>query len=247
MKKIILSLLSLVFFIGATSCTIRINGNEKLKPSKTQVTKKYHVNEFQQIESNVPANIVFIQSNTNKVEAEGPENHIAHLVISTKDNALTIKLSDPKIRFRNSKNNPLIIRVSAPVLSALTQKGIGDIHLKGNIQSEVLTLSNKGVGDIKSDNLTCQELIVDIKGVGDIILHGETQKAQYYSKGVGDIMAKDMKAKEAKAELSGVGDIACFADERITAISKGVGDINIFGNPQEKELSKKGVGSIKEQ
>lgn len=247
MKKIILPLLSLVLFIGATSCTIRINGNEELKPSKTQVTKKYHVNEFQQIESNVPANIVFTQSGINKVEAEGPENYIAHLVISTKDNALTIKLSDPKIRFRSSKNNPLTIRVSAPTLSALTQKGVGDIHLKGNIQSDNLTLSNKGVGDIKSDHLTCQALIVDIKGVGDIILHGETQRAEYHSKGVGDIEAKDMRAKDAKAELSGVGDIACFADERITAISQGVGDINIFGNPQEKALSKKGVGSIKVQ
>ena len=247
MKRMTLSLLSLVFLIGTTSCSIRFNGNEELKPSATQVTKKYHVNNFQQIESNVPAQIIFTQSDICRVEAEGPENYVAHLVISTKDNQLSIKLDDPRIRFRNLKSNAVVLTISAPTLLTLSHKGVGDIHLKGDIQVGNLGISNKGVGDIRTDNLTCNQLSVSNGGVGDITLKGQAQEVEYYSKGVGDIHAEEMKAKKTKAELNGVGDISCHASQSITATSKGVGDIDIYGHPETKNLSKKGVGSIKEQ
>lgn len=247
MKRIILPLLSFVLLIGTTCCSIRIDGDEGLEPSNTQVTKKYHVSDFKQIESNVPAQITFTQSDIYRVEAQGPENYVGHLVVSTKDNLLSIKLDNPNIRFRSLKSHAVILTISAPSLLTLSHKGVGDIHLKGDIQVGNLGISNKGVGDIYTDNLTCNQLSTSNGGVGDITLKGQAQTAEYHSKGVGNIHAENMIAKEVTIELKGVGNISCFASKNITATSKGVGNINVYGNPETKELNKIGVGSINER
>lgn len=246
MKKNLFYICATTIFLLFTNCAVNIG--KELQPSKNQITKKYHVNPFAKIESEVFADIIFTQSEVCKVEAQGPENYISHIVISTKDNALTIRMDDPQIRFRNTNNkNKVQIFVTAPMPTEFTQKGVGDIILKGDIRLKELSINNNGVGDIQADNLICEDLTIHSKGVGDTTLKGETNTASYFSKGVGDLKMQDMKAREVKVTLVGVGDISCYASQKITATSKGVGDINFYGNPKEKQLSKTGVGSIKER
>lgn len=245
MKKTTCYLFSLLLTFMVSSCQLSLHKEEW--PSKEQVTKKYHVSPFDKIENHAAANIVFTQGNVCKVEAQGPENYIGHLVVSTKDNKLTIKLDNPKINFRSLKKNGVTFTVSAPTLTQVVQKGVGNITLKDSIQANNLNITNSGVGNISSDDLMCNQLTVSINGVGEINLNGSANSATYVSTGVGNLDVQNLKAQNVKATLSGVGSISCYASERISAHSKGVGNIEFYGNPQEKELNKRGIGSIKER
>lgn len=247
MKKALSYLFSLAILITTTSCVFKFNNYQDLKPSQTRITKKYQVSPFESIETNIAANIIFNQENTCKVEAQGPDNYIEHIRISTKDNKLTIKLDSETIRFRNTKKNGVTLIISAPMISVLIQKGVGNIHLKDNIQFKDFSITSNGVGEIHADNLECHSLEIYSNGVGDITLQGQASIAKYYSKGVGDLNVENMKTTEVEAILSGVGDISCHASQRINARSNGVGNIKFYGNPQEKNLTKKGVGSITEK
>lgn len=245
MKKSIFLFSLIALAVAMTNC--KLNLHRDLSPSKEWVTKKYSVTPFKSIESNVPVSIVFTQADIHKVEAQGPENYVGHLVISTKDSTLSLKMDDPKINFRSLKKNGITLSVSAPTLSRVVHKGIGVIHLKGGISLADLDIFSNGVGDIRSDSLRCNRLTVLTNGVGDITMKGEAAFARYTSNGVGNMHVERMIAREVEATLEGVGSISCFAGQRVTATSKGVGNIDIYGNPESKELNKRGIGSIRER
>lgn len=247
MKRLLTSLFGLILFIVLTGCSININAHQELNPSKTRVTKKYQVSDFASIESNVPAYIVFTQSPVCKVEAEGPENYIEHLRISTKDNKLTLRIEPENVRFRSSRKAKVTIQVSAPMLEDIIHEGVGNILLKDIVQVKDLNIDCSSVGNIQADSLICNRLEITTNGVGNIQLCGMANTARYQSDGVGSIRAKDLKAEEVEVSMNGVGNISCYASKRLTANSSGVGSIDYYGHPEEKDLNKSGIGSINEK
>ena len=209
-------------------------------PSKNKMTKKYSVPAFNKIENQASAHIIFTQDNTIKVEADGPDNYIPHLVIMVKDSTLSINLD--KNKFKNSKIN---LSITCPDLRYIKQQGIGSIYLKDSMKLTELSIRAEGVGSIEADALTARSISVSQEGVGSINLKGQTKHATYYLEGVGSLKAKDMIASDVIVEQNGVGSISCYASGTISISAQGVGSVNYYGNPQVTKLNKSGIGSVK--
>lgn len=229
--------------LAITMTTSCINFSSAPKPSKNIITKKYSITPFDKIENKAPAQIVFTQGSAMRVEAEGPENYISHLIISIKDSTLSI--STDKDKFKNLKSSKIKISITAPYLHSIKQRGIGSIHLKDSVKVTDLSISAEGVGSIEADALTARSIQVSQEGVGSISLKGQADKARYYLEGVGSLKAKDMIVSDAVVEQNGVGSVSCYASGTIYIEAQGVGSVNYYGNPQVTGLKKSGIGSVK--
>lgn len=218
--------------------------SDAITPSKNYITRNYKVKEFARINAATVGDIYYTQSTDRKttVQIYGPDNFIELFKVGVKDSTLTLTM-EKQNRIRNIKK--MKITISSPTLNGIYFKGVGDVNIDNGLKTTKLEVESKGVGNINIQGLACEDLTVRSMGVGDVKLEGTARIANLYSKGVGDIEAKELEAKQVDATSQGVGNISCYATDSISASAKGVGSIKYKGSPAVKELSAKGIGSIK--
>lgn len=240
MKTKAIYLFSLLLAVTTMTGCIHFSSGPKASPNK--MTKKYSVTPFNKIENRTPANIVFTQEDAAKVEAEGPDNYIPHLLVTVKDSTLSISMD--KDKFKNVKSSKINISIASRDLCDIRQRGVGSIRLKDSVKVTDLSISAEGVGSIEADALTARSVNVSQEGVGSIQLKGQAARATYYLEGVGSLKAKDMIASDVTVEQNGVGSVSCYASGTIKISAQGVGSVTYYGNPQVTGLQKSGIGSI---
>ena len=233
--------LATITALFTSACSIHTK--DSIIASKNYISKNVKVESFSGLKSEIVGNITYTQSPTSSVEIYGPDNIVALINVEVNHNTLVITMKDKK---KIRKAEKLKIMVSSPSLSQITSKGVGDITLEGNINSETLDITQEGVGDIVANSLNYKNIKVVSKGVGDVKLGGTSNNTEYNLYGVGDINAYNLKSDYVKAHLKGVGNLHCYAIQSIDAESKGVGNIKFKGKPGARNLSKKGVGKIRE-
>lgn len=238
---IVIGLLSATFLSSAQSCRTFSDQTTQEAPSKEKTKKSYYVAPFEAIEVNGVANVSFSQSDKVKVEAIGPENFLPFVVIESHDGVLQVNTR----RIGNKRaGNGLEIRISAPVLTRISNHGVGNFRTTSPLKTSSLAIDNNGVGDVQLKNIACERLTVNNAGVGSLTISGKAKTAEYKSKGVGDVNAKELKAEDVELQHNGVGDLTCHATETIRIESRGVGDVVYYGNPRVLSQSKRGIGSL---
>lgn len=234
-------LLTIVLLVGLfSSCNVV---GDTIKPSKNLITRDYKVKEFNQIEAETVGDISYTQATDGKttVQIYGPENFVNLVQVAVKNGTLLLTME----KYNQVKNGKLQITISSPDLNRINFRGVGNINIEAPFQTAKLDIESKGVGDVKINDLTCDNLTVSSMGVGDVELKGKAQSAILSSKGVGDINAEELETGRIEASSKGVGDISCHATESLKASVKGVGSIRYKGNPTEKSFEKGGIGTIK--
>ena len=210
------------------------------------VIARMELAKFSTIYSDVVANITIEQGNEYLIEARGPE-HIIRLIEPevSKGGTLTIKSTK---EYKVKRDNGVTIRIVTPTIDHIYNDGVGNMHVKGAIKTQMMTVTNEGVGNVTIDNLQCEILQVINEGVGNINLAGEaTKRAVFKSEGVGSINAFDLITPDLIAELNGVGGIECYATERFTCEANGVGSIYYMGNPKQTNISNSGIGKVRKK
>ena len=211
---------------------------------KEAITKKYSLNPFTSVKSNILGKLEIKKGENCKVEATGSFETVELLYITSEDGVLNISIKKDKLSTKNLRNTKLTVTITAPTLSEVTNQGVSNLVFEGAFYSEGLVLESKGVGNIHADSLMTKELTIVSEGVGNIKVKGSSEIASYHSKGVGSIDAKGVKAKSVIVEQKGVGSISCYAAEELKVDSKGIGSVTYYGSPSKKDINKKGIGSI---
>lgn len=237
----ILTVLFLTSFL-LNSCMLA--GDDIITPSKNYITRNYKVTGFTRIDAATVGDIDYTQSTDGKttVQIYGPDNIVELFTVGVEDSTLLLTM-DKQNRVKNIKK--MKITISSPNLDGIYFKGVGDVNIENGLKTTDLEVESKGVGNVKIKGLMCEKITVHSMGVGDVKLEGTARAANLHSKGVGDIEAKELEAKEVEATAKGVGNISCYATESISATAKGVGSIKYKGSPAVKEISAKGIGSVK--
>lgn len=102
-----------------------------------------------------------------------------------------------------------------------------------------------GSGSFSCTNIQADFLRLNLAGAGDINIHGKAKSIDVNLSGSGKINLKKLISDTAQLKLSGSGKIKSHVVKSVTAKVTGVGDIEIYGNPDEKISSITGVGKIK--
>jgi len=152
------------------------------------------------------------------VEISGEPELLGKVITKVKNGVLVIE-TKPKL----PNNTHLRATVTAPDLTSLVLSGVGDLRASG----------------IANDSLT-----LDLSGVGSLKVSGSTGSLRVRASGTGDVSAKDLAAKSSTVVATGVGDTKLQATQSIDATLNGVGDITVYGHPQQIKKSRTGVGDI---
>jgi hypothetical protein len=115
------------------------------------------------------------------------------------------------------------VTVDMPTIGRLTQNGVSDVEVSGFF------------------GLASMEVISN--GVGDLTLHGSTDRLSITQHGVGRVNASGMQADTCQVGLSGVGNMEVRVSDRLFGYLSGVGSIHYHGEPVV-EVNDTGVGNV---
>lgn len=196
----------------------------------------------------------FMQNPTHTVHAGGPQKVIDRAVVRVKDNVLEIGFLPGT---SEKQTGQLRVTITAPALHEVSVSGKGDVHVRGTMQVQDLSVTLTQEGEFSADGLAVHTLDihaadqseVDINrldahsvvaaadGKADIDLAGLALTAQLVNHGAGEIDAADLRVQRGKASLTGKGDIKISAYEMLEASVFGKGKIKYKGAPIQMQRS----------
>lgn len=251
-------LVGLVCVIAALTVipNIKINSNQqRVKGEGSVVTRTIEVGDFSEIKlggnieiSKALLNTANRSADFNYELSEGApslqitvdENILPLLDISVDGNTLTVNSKDRKVKLLPSQ---FVINATSRDLTKVSISGCMNFNAEKPLQLKKLSTSVSGVGDIKMNDLSCEDLSCHVSGVGNIKLAGKADKGDFGVSGVGHIYCYDCVVKDLSCDVSGVGGAQVNASDKLKARVSGVGSIKYKG-AASVDSKKSGVGSI---
>lgn len=157
----------------------------------------------------------------------GADNVIPYVEMHVVDGTLHIRYSENVTIVGDDDTK---VFVALPQLAAVTVKGDAEVDVHGT-SAPIMNLLVEGSGEIDVENMAVSEVQAEVNGSGNISLQGVAQAGTYRVSGSGDIDANELSIVQLTAEVSGTGSIECYVTERLTATTKGMGEIEYQGPP----------------
>lgn len=217
-----------------------------IKASKNYVTKQIKIDKFEKITVAGSMDVIYKQkAGSPDLEVYTSDNIVDLLDIQVKGSTLQIGFKkNTKVSYEK-----LEIRVSSPDLSGVSLAGSGDFTFVNGLKTENdLSISVAGSGDIKGQDISCDNMKVSIAGSGDINAQSITCNSLETSvAGSGDMAIKSITAANVEASIAGSGTIVLGGTAQDASYSiSGSGDIFAEGLEAKRVSSSiAGSGDIK--
>jgi hypothetical protein len=82
------------------------------------------------------------------------------------------------------------------------------------------------------------------QGSGHMTLVGSARELHAGRAGSGELDARHLRAEQAELEHQGSGSSAVYASKRVQVEMTGSGNITVYGNPDQRAVSRNGSGSV---
>lgn len=213
------------------TCSYIMVGCQKLKGDGPVVKQERSVNGYNRIASEVDGTAYVTQESGHRLTIEAQQNILDVIETPVVAGKLIVRFKKGK---RIGRHDPVIVRVSAPVIDELSLEGSGDLLVTNDISSSGLTLRVSGSGELKAKNLqVTNDLHASISGSGNMFaLGGTSQYAKYTISGSGGIDMLPVSVKKVDAEISGSGNVKTKVTESLNVRISGSGNVVYDGNPQ---------------
>lgn len=234
----------------ALGLAVWVHAHKELGHYKSRMVEKLPAFHAIYVESDL--DVDFMQHPTATAHVSGPETLVEKVSLQVSDDVLRIGFvrdNAPK------KTDSLRVMLTGPALHEVAIYGKGDVHVRGSLNVQDLTVTLTQEGEFSADGLTVQNLHIhaagkseaDInrldahhvqavaEGNAEIELAGLSLTADFQNHGTGDIDASDMRVQTATASVNGKGEISVSAYEKLTAAVIGKGKIKYKGSPVSLE------------
>lgn len=202
-KRSVLTTMAVMVLVSAllTSCVIRTGAHRG-----KQVTRNLRVSDFERIHITGNFDVVYEQGDSVSVCVEGKERLIEASDIRVEDGTLVVKMKALSVMgFRGAVR----VIVTTPDLTEVNMTGNGEFVADGHVDTDHLTVSLTGNGDIRFSDLICDRADLQLTGNGDVVVKGLT-------------------CGYVNMQLTGNGDITVEGTTRKMDMHKaGNGDINM--------------------
>jgi hypothetical protein len=101
-----------------------------------------------------------------------------------------------------------------------------------------------GSGDLELTGGTSDTVDAAVIGTGRLTLVGSSRELHAEMRGSGDLDARHLRADEVDLVQQGSGESAVYARKRLHADMNGSGEARVFGNPDERSVSRNGSGTV---
>jgi hypothetical protein len=260
--KVAFSLLVLAFLlIGVSYSMLRAHGtNGPSSPGGRLVaTERRPLDKaVAKVDLAGPVNLTLRQGATQSLEVRGEQRLLANIDTSIDGDVLHIGPRGILLRHRT----PIEVTVTLPTLESLSVNGSGehtvsgfagdhlDVALDGsgsmrfNGRYREIMAAVHGSGDLELTGGTSDTVDAAVVGTGRLTLVGSSRALHAEMRGSGDLDARHLRAEEVALMQKGSGESAVYASKRLHAEMSGSGEARVFGNPDQRSVSRNGSGTV---
>ena len=182
---------------------------------------------------------------------------ISHLITSQLKSIVSSSVVDVEIDISPEKENSMVLICDEKYKNNIKvnfSSGMLRVSSEGNFNNpgilkllvkssslEEITVS--GTADV-SGNYKGSNLKIKISGTGNINLSGKVVDLDVNISGTGDASLKGLEAKNVILKLSGTSDAKVFASDSCNVTISGIGEANIYGNPEKFQKKISGLGTV---
>lgn len=94
-----------------------------------------------------------------------------------------------------------------------------------------------GVASGTVSAFTGGDVDLDVAGVSSLTLEGTCDTLTVDLAGVGEMDAHDLECRHVEADMGGVGELSVYASESVDASAGGMGQIEVHGDPKDRDVS----------
>ncbi len=187
------------------------------------VQETREVDAFDTIEILGAAEVYITVGQEQSLAVKTSDNRLGDLITKVTDNTLYIDMerADNKVLWKETE---VAITITVPTLGLINVKGAIDGHITG---------------------FSGEDFAIDVRGAADLSLEGTCDTLKLDLRGAGDIDGRGLECANVVVALRGAGDVNVYASQSIDAQLKGVGLIDVYGNPANVKKSSGGIGNIK--
>jgi hypothetical protein len=261
--KVGFSLLVLaLLLIGASYSVLRAQGSSggAASPgSRLLATEKRTLGaSIDEVELNGPINLNLRQGTSASLEVRGEQRLLANVDTTVDGNTLHIGPRGILLRHRQ----PIEVTLVLPTLEHLTIGGSGEHTVSGfsgeRIEVNVNGASNlrfngryreidaalNGTGEVELTGGNAERVVAELKGSGHMILVGGARELNAEVAGSGELDARHLRADNATLTHQGSGSSDVYARKHVHVAMTGSGSVTVHGNPDNREVSRNGSGSV---
>jgi len=207
------------------------------------MAKNYSVSKFTELDIWGPYKITFVQSNDHFLKIYADDDVLENINVEQNGEKLTIQHSKKK-NINNKNSIEMVIGFSD--LKLIQINGAVNLDNDDKLVFSNLKVFFDGAGEVNL-NMQCDKLIADINGVGGFHLRGSANYHKLDFSGVGEYDASEFKAKYTSVSSNGIGNVKVYASEKLIVDVSGIGSLEYYGSPKEKDINASGIGSVKDK
>ena len=241
MKKVILAVIAL------TVSALTMSVSASVLHDRDDVQEDRNVKNFHKVVVEGGYDVHYLQGNTVSVRLVGDKKEINRVLVSSDGAMLKISRNKRTSGLFSFKDDDLDIYITSPDLTSVIVKGSGDFKSQGKIDSDNLSLTVLGSGDISLYNVICDNLYAKMSGSGDVeIKQLRCSGAKYELVGSGDISVRQSNVRATDISLKGSGEFKGYLKDcgKVKCNLVGSGDIRLSGTAVSWEQTKLGTGTI---
>ncbi|QNA88998.1 DUF2807 domain-containing protein [Massilia sp. Dwa41.01b] len=121
--------------------------------------------------------------------------------------------------------------------------GSGSIVFNGRYRQAHAAV--QGSGDLTLDAGNGDEIEARLSGSGSLTLAGAARSVSVESDGSGTLDAQRLRAERVKVRQTGSGNTSVTARETLAASVSGSGDVEVYGEPSQRSVSRTGSGDVR--
>lgn len=234
MKRIYLMLLAGVALLSFNSCKKVVGDGPVITETRTAST-------FNEIEFEVPGDVVYIDADEREIVIEAQRNIINVIETYVTGNELKVKIKE-NTNIGSSKG--IHITVKGPGVRSLKLSGSGNLSVPGTFSASDAKLRIAGSGKMIVNKIQADYLDASISGSGNIdVLEGVADEEDLNISGSGNLDLVNVTARKAYTQTSGSGTMKVNVTDLLRTKISGSGDVFYRGTP-DVNIEISGSGKI---
>ena len=210
------------------------------------------------VELSGPIDLVLRYGVQPKLVVRGEQRLLAN--VETRQDGRVLHIGTRGILLRHRQ--PLEVELTLPALERIGVDGSGDTRING-FSGELVEVELNGSGNVDfngryrqartilrgSGQLTLDagnsdSIEADLAGSGTITLAGAARSFQAQSNGSGTLDAQRLRAETVDVRQTGSGNASVTAHRNVAAAVSGSGDVDVYGSPPQRSVSRTGSGEV---
>lgn len=180
------------------------------------------VKPFESVRIDGSVELLIIVGEKQSLTVTADEDFISRIVTKVHDGELLIA-QENESRSWSWDDGDVEIKITVPALKAIDVRGAVDAHIKG---------------------LNEENFAIEVRGAANLEITGKCVNFDLDIAGTAAVEADRLMCENVNVSLRGTGFASVYASESVDADLRGVGVIDIEGNPKRVEQNVRGIGII---